>query len=65
MGRNKHQSVQSNTFEPCKIGTYRQIPEQSIFLTYCQPLFLNYSPNRIQNGHQRIGYERTQMGVRL
>lgn len=26
---------------------------------------LNYSPNKIQNGRRRIGYERIQMVVRL
>lgn len=81
-GQNNHQSVQNNTFEPWKIGTYRhrstqqfqrylsptyhrQIPEQSIFLTYCHLLFLNYSPNKIQNGRRRIGCERIQTVVRL
>ena len=28
-------------------------------------LFLNYSPNKIQNGRRRIGCERIQMVVRL
>ncbi|KXT63968.1 hypothetical protein SGADD02_02131 [Streptococcus gallolyticus] len=43
MGKNKHQSVQSNTFDDCKIGTYRHQSTQQ-FQRYLSPTYHRQIP---------------------